>query len=209
MNKRTLGTLALLLGLCLATTTARPASAQATCLGFMITIFGGAGSDLLVGGAGNDVIHGFGGDDDIYGGGGNDIICGGTGDDFLDGEGDNDLMNGGPGNDVFADQGGSPSDSVDYRTSAAGVTVYLDNSMPSIDGLGGFDAFDNVENAYGSSFDDTLNGDIFANVLSGRDGDDTLNGGPNADNLIGGAGFDIGNGGLGADTCTVEAPSSC
>jgi Ca2+-binding RTX toxin-like protein len=209
MNKQRFGVLALLLGLGLATTAARPAAAVVTCLGFPATIVGGAVGEVIQGGAGNDVINGLGGNDEIFGGGGNDIICGDDGNDFLDGEEANDLLNGGPGNDTFADQGGSPSDTVDYRTSTAGVTVYLDNSLPSIDGLGGLDAFDNVENAFGSSFADTLNGDIFMNELRGRDGNDTLNGGPNADTLLGGAGFDIGNGGLGADTCTVEAPSSC
>lgn len=209
MHKRRFGILALLLGLSLATTAARPAAAVVTCLGFAATIVGGPGNDVIIAPNTNDVINGLGGDDEIYGGGGSDIICGDDGDDFLDGQAANDLMNGGTGNDTFADQGGSPSDTVDYRTSTSGVTVYLDNSQPSIDGLGGLDAFDNVENAFGSNFADTLNGDIFMNELRGRDGNDTLNGGPNADTLLGGAGFDIGNGGLGADTCTVEAPSSC
>lgn len=47
-----------------------------------------------------------------------------------------------------------------------------------------------IENATGSNFNDTLNGNDVANVLRGLDGDDTLNGLGGDDAYIGGAGND-------------------
>ncbi|CAN0484539.1 unnamed protein product, partial [Phaeothamnion confervicola] len=57
------------------------------------------------------------------------------------------------------------------------------------------------ENLLGSSFADTLTGNIGANRLDGGAGDDTLNGGAGGDTLVGGAGNDtlVGGAGVGLD----------
>jgi Ca2+-binding RTX toxin-like protein len=182
--------------------------AVVTCLGKPATIIGGPGNDTLYGTPGDDVIAGLAGNDSIYGDDGNDLICGGSGNDLLDGEAGNDTSNGGPGNDNFADQGGG-NDSVDYRSSPGGVSVFLDNSNPSSDGYGGQDGFDNIENAYGSPYADLLNGTGDRNALYGRDGDDFLMGGGAKDKLIGGNGNDTANGGVGADNCQAETVFDC
>ena len=57
-----------------------------------------------------------------------------------------------------------------------------------------------IENAIGGGADDTLKGNVLANVLSGLGGNDTLTGGDGNDTLLGGAGEDILNGGAGDDT---------
>ena len=56
-----------------------------------------------------------------------------------------------------------------------------------------------VENAIGSAFPDTLNGDANANTLDGQAGADTLNGGNGNDKLLGGTGDDSLVGGVGND----------
>jgi len=57
-----------------------------------------------------------------------------------------------------------------------------------------------IENAIGSSFDDTLIGNRLGNVLAGGAGKDVLLGGAGDDWLFGGAGDDTVDGGAGTDT---------
>ena len=71
------------------------------CLGFLATIAGGQGDDVLAGTDGPDVIAGRAGNDAIDGKGGDDFICGGSGDDFLLGGPGDDLMRGFSGNDFM------------------------------------------------------------------------------------------------------------
>jgi len=209
MNMQRFGNIVLILTLSLTVLAASPGALVVTCLGLPATIVGTALDEDIYGGPGNDVINGLGGNDRIYGDGGNDVICGDDGDDLLDGQGGNDLMNGGPGNDHFFEQAANGRDTADYRTSTAGVTVFLRNTQPSDDGLGGEDRFDNIENVYGSNFDDQLTGDMVPNVIRGRGGDDLMRGQQGNDTISGGAGNDTAYGGLGYDSCTVEVPSSC
>jgi Ca2+-binding RTX toxin-like protein len=104
--------------------------------------------------------------------------------------------------------GGTGNDTVFYSDSNVGVTVNLATGQ----GFGGTadgDTLVNVENVWGSSFNDVLIGDDFHNntlvglggndilkggggsdTLEGDDGDDTLKGGGGADTLIGGSGND-------------------
>lgn len=89
------------------------------CFGFIPTIVGTAGNDVLVGTAGPDIINGLGGDDAIDGLAGDDIICGRNGSDHLSGGPGNDVLLGGSGNDVLKGErgddnlkGGSGSDEV-------------------------------------------------------------------------------------------------
>jgi Ca2+-binding RTX toxin-like protein len=81
-----------------------------------ITIFGGAGNDILTGGLNDDEIYGDAGDDTLLGGPGVDLLEGGAGNDFLDGgpggesvSGQVERLYGGHGHDVLI--GGQNDDS--------------------------------------------------------------------------------------------------
>jgi Ca2+-binding RTX toxin-like protein len=135
----------------------------------MATIKGTNLGDTLYGTSAADVISGLGGDDIIKGGGGADRIDGGTG-----------------------------NDTVFYTDSRVGVAVNLLTGR-GIGGTADGDSYVSVENARGSSFNDTLIGDDGTNHLFGLDGNDVLNGGGGTDSLDGGSGDDILKGGGGAD----------
>ena len=142
-------------------------------------LIGRDGNDVLSGGAGNDVLNGGNGDDTLIGGEGRDTFVSGEGADFMDG---------GAGND----------DRVNYRRSDEGVFVDLASGT----GTGGHaegDTFANIEQVFGSNFDDELIGDDAANRLIGRNGDDYLEGGAGNDILLGGNDNDVLVGGAGAD----------
>lgn len=135
----------------------------------MATIPGTNSADTLYGTEAADSIFGYGGDDVIKGGGGADRIDGGTGIDM-----------------VF------------YSDSSVGVTINLLTGR----GFGGTaegDTFVNVENVWGSSFNDVIFGNDGANELRGNDGSDVLKGGGGADTIDGGSGNDTLTGNYGAD----------
>jgi serralysin len=149
-------------------------------------LIGDNGENRLIGGAGDDQISGAGGNDKIFGGDGNDTLSGGDGDDY---------MVGGAGNDAF--DGGAGTDQVSYSSSTSAVSVNLATGAVGGDATG--DSFTNIEDLYGSSFNDLLTGDSGNNRLSGGNGNDIINGGGGNDKLIGGAGNDTLNGGAGDD----------
>jgi Ca2+-binding RTX toxin-like protein len=143
-----------------------------------MAIYGNNWANHLDGDGSNDTIWGYGGTDILHGFGGNDLLIGGSGADDID--------------------GGSGSDTSSYQDSTAGVTV----SLISNTGSGGYaegDTLNNIENLYGSSYDDFLIGNDGANILSGLSGNDTLKGGGGADTLYGDSGNDMLKGGGGAD----------
>src|SRR5262249_41112534 len=121
--------------------------------------------------------------DSLFGGAGANIFFGGAG---------NDAMTGGIG-----------IDTVDYSSSAAGVTVNLNLSAAVAQTSAGDasgDKLSGIENIIGSDTgNDTITGNSVANTLSGQTGDDALIGGAGNDTLIGGAGNDTLAGGLGID----------
>ncbi len=132
-------------------------------------------------------IDGAGGNDSIVAGVGADVVDGGSGDDTLDGGMGNDTLDGGAGADIFI--GGTGVDVATYHASLAGVFVSLDATYAAFqtgDAVG--DSFTGVENLLGSDFNDTLVGDVDANVLAGGAGNDTLEGQAGADTLDGGTG---------------------
>jgi Ca2+-binding RTX toxin-like protein len=204
------------------------------------SLHGGLGADQLDGGAGTDTVDyvgstagvtvdlilgtGLGGDaqgdtltgienvtgsalaDKLFGDGNANVLLGGEGDDTL---------RGGAGGDTL--DGGSGSDFANYQGSAAAVTVdLLAHTNSGGDAQG--DVLTNIENLYGSSFDDHLSGDNNRNLIGGENGADTLagNGGDDAlngengndildggdgnDRLVGGAGADTIHGGTGNDS---------
>lgn len=183
------------------------------------TIYGGPGDDVLGGGLGHDALFGgtgddviaagpgpFGifaygeeGDDSLTGNSGDDNLIGGPGDDLLTGKTGNDYLSGGEGNDRLMPgaghnlvDGGAGIDTVDYSDSLSAVSINLGIHNDTIAAAGGYqgDVTDNVENAVGSNFADTVVGDGGRNRLEGGLGNDTIQGAGGADTLIGGGGAD-------------------
>lgn len=159
-------------------------------------LFGGFGNDVLDGGIGNDSLDGGADNDVLWGGAGTDTLLGNTGNDLLEGGGGNDILNGGDGNDTIS-----------YANEGAAVSVNLIGGTAT-GTTSGTDSLSNVENVFGSAFNDTLTGNDQANQLlggagadsvSGGLGNDTLSGGLGADQLFGGDGADLLRGGSAVD----------
>ena len=132
-------------------------------------ITGSQFADVLIGNDRNNTIFGLGGDDLLVGGGGNDSFYGGNG-----------------------------IDTISYRRSPGGVTVNLETNSAS-DGAGGSDRIFDTENIIGSRFNDTLTGDVKANIITAGSGNDTVFGGAGNDTLYGETGDDTVSGGTGND----------
>jgi len=168
------------------------------------------GDDVIHGGDGNDTIYagagGFLGIDWIYDEAGDDVVFGGLDMDIMYGSAGNDTYDGGTGTSgVF----GLELDSVDYVSALAGIVVDLRLASGQVRSAGstdaaavGVDTLLNVEEVYGSNFDDTMraaNGFQGNATLYGRGGNDTLLGGNSSDVLSGGLGNDLIDGGGGVD----------
>ena len=148
---------------------------------------GSGHADQLVGNDSANRLDGGPGDDQLSGGANADVLNGGTGTDRLEGGAGADTLNGGGGVDWVL-----------YLGSNTGITVNLEVGT----GTGGHaegDTIADVENVWGSAYDDELVGDSGANRLEGAEGDDTLRGGTGNDVLEGGLGVDMLEGGAGAD----------
>ncbi|WP_296819468.1 calcium-binding protein [Brevundimonas sp.] len=157
--------------------------------------------DTLNGGdVGADVLNGYSGNDLIYGNGGDDRLLGWTGNDTLEGGEGDDVLLGGAGDDTL--NGGNGTDTADYGRATGSVQLDLTGGTATGEGT---DTLVSIENVRGGAHDDTLTGDILANVLSGRGGDDTLNGGGGDDTLSGGDGDDLLTGAGGHDTLSGGA----
>lgn len=155
------------------------------------TLVGGANPDLIQGLDGDDILKGGDGSDVIEGGSGSDTLVGGDGDDNLDGGEDNDVIS--PGSGANRVDGGSGTDTVLYSGDASkeeGISLDLSAGTCIHDG-DAQDTLSNIENVYGTEYDDTLQGDDKDNVLVGKGG---------SDYLAPGSGYDILNGGNGNDT---------
>lgn len=118
-----------------------------------------------------------------------DLLVGNDGNNQLEGGDGNDILRGGAGADVMF--GGNGIDTVDYSTSTAAVGVGLSNTFTPTSGSlgqGGHAAGDfissSIENVIGSNFNDTLQGNVNANVLVSGGGADVLRGGGGADVLV-------------------------
>ena len=157
------------------------------------TIVGGDDDDYFQGEYGNDVLKGGAGNNTLIGGPGNDTLSGGNGNDILEGGPDNDILSPGAGENYI--DGGDGDDTIVYAgdpVSEIGVYVDLNNGIcrhPY-----GFDEIHQVENIYGTPYDDTLVGSALGdNVLNGEEGDDTFIAYDGYDILIGGKGSDTYN----------------
>ncbi|MBT4428757.1 MAG: hypothetical protein HOC88_17785 [Rhodospirillaceae bacterium] len=162
-----------------------------------VTVFGGAGNDMLTDDLGNNVLFGDGGDDTLFGGAGNDVLDGGAGNDIIDG-----------GEGAVVDYEDSNNDIVTFSGATSGIDVSLSAQSVSDDGQGGSDFIDGIETVIGTGFSDYIRGDSYNNTLFGADGadtllgksgDDFLDGGIGNDSLYGGSGDDVILGGYGDD----------
>ena len=123
----------------------------------------------------------------ISGGAGDDAVNGGDGNDTLNGDAGNDSLSGGNGDDGL--NGGDGSDRANYAGATAAVTVNLGAGTATGEGA---DTLTGIEDATGSSFDDSLTGGTTANGLKGGAGSDALSGAEGNDSLSGGDGADCG-----------------
>lgn len=151
------------------------------------TIYGGVGNDTLLGETGDDRIFGDAGTDRLFGGDGNDSLYGGADADSLEGGAGNDLLNGGAGNDTLV--GGAGVDTVDYSDATSGVTVNLTNGTATGASIGS-DVLSQLENIFGSAFNDNLTGSIGDNLIDAGAGNDTITALAGSDTVYGGAGND-------------------
>jgi len=172
-------------------------------------VYLGSGNDTYIGNGYSKSDNHY---DIVYGGTGNDTISVATAVSEYYGNEDNDTFksagywnyfNGGDGRDTISYQ---RQDSDSYL-SGRGVKVNLDEHYATTGG-GREETLKNIENAIGTSYDDTLIGANGANklegmdgndVVSGRDGNDVLYGNNGGDNLFGGKGTDKLYGGTGLD----------
>jgi hypothetical protein len=150
-------------------------------LALAVTVFGGAGSDLLQGGSGDDKLHG------------------GEGDDTFKTRATPD------GADVY--DGGEGSDTMDYSNRSAALSVSIGTIAD--DGAAGEhdDVTAGMEILLGGSGDDVLTGSTGDESLYGNAGDDVLIGGPGSDLLDGGPGKDVLDGGEGDGDICISDPN--
>jgi Ca2+-binding RTX toxin-like protein len=159
-------------------------------------LLGGAGDDRLQGGDGNDVLSGDGGTNRMFGDAGDDLFFIGRGD-FVDG---------GVGRD------GVTLGAWENTTMTSGVRVSLASDAWQETGSVGRVLLRNIENVFGTQFDDILTGSSEDNLIGGLSGNDRILGEGGNDTLIGGdgssmtgAGSDRLFGGDGNDRLEVSA----
>lgn len=145
-------------------------------------------------------------DDRLLGNWANNVIWGNAGADIMQGRGGNDTLIGGLGNDVLVGGAGADSlvggdglhDRAQYTDANFGVRVDLIDASANT-GYAAGDIFVEIEDIYGSFYDDQLSGDAQNNTLWGDAGNDLIEGRAGNDTLIGGGGNDTLSGGTGAD----------
>lgn len=165
------------------------------------TLTGDANANVIDGSAGNDTISAGNGNDTLIGGAGNDSLDGGSGTDTASyaaaasgvtvdlsagtasGDGSDTLSNienvtGSTHNDTFVSStanntfdGGAGTDTVSYSAATGGVTINL--STGSVTGHG-TDTLISIENATGSTHNDTIVSSSADNVIDGGSGTDTV-----------------------------------
>ena len=164
--------------------------------GFNDTFYSNALANRFDGGAGNDTVSYAGSSSGVivdllgqvtWDGVTNDTLSGienATGSKFADrlvGDGNDNILDGGAGGADLI-QGGGGNDTVSYASSLSGVIVDLAAQL-SWDGAVN-DTLSSIENATGSSKNDTLYGDAGNNVLDGGLGLDALTGGSGNDTFV-------------------------
>ncbi|KAL3880793.1 hypothetical protein ACJMK2_033004 [Sinanodonta woodiana] len=158
-----------------------------------VYISGGEQNDTLHGGISGENINGLEGSDCIYGHNGNDILIGGPGDDLLKGGEGDDTLYGGDGADSI--HGGTGSNTVVFKgdgLNQAGVYVNLQTGQGEKADAEG-DTYEDIQNIYGSEYNDILHGNDQDNIINGFQGTDYIHPYGSNDMLIGGPGNDVYN----------------
>lgn len=159
-------------------------------------VVAGLDNDLLTGDLNANTLYGGGGDDALTGGAGADVLYGDAGDDTFKEEAASN------GADIF--NGGVGTDTVDYGSRVAALTVTMDGKTADDGESGETDNVkSDVENLIGGTAADSITGNASANVLTGGAGNDTLSGEAGNDTFeegIATSGSDVFNGGAGTDT---------
>ena len=133
---------------------------------------GGSGGQTINGTSGNDTLTGTSGNDTINGLGGNDLfLAGSTG-----------------GADVI--DGGTGSDSIEFKERATSGVVVDFAAGTITGGSSGTISFTGIERTVTGNFNDSLTGNAAGQTLTGQGGADTLWGAGGIDTLWGGAGAD-------------------
>ncbi len=185
---------------------------DASLSGIPVTMFGGAGNDVLIGGNQADSLDGQGGNDTLTGGAGTNSLLGGAGNDLLQEAVDQNitltnsalLVNGNGKPDVAHSltaielaelSGGVSRNRIDLSgfTASLGATINGAGQNDTIIGSPGPDLIATLTGA------DSINGLGGADVVYSGSGNDTVNGGDGADNLNGQNGNDLVQGDAGAD----------
>jgi Ca2+-binding RTX toxin-like protein len=126
-----------------------------------------------------------------------------TADDFV-----TDYIDGGKGNDTVSYSGSKVGVDIDLTDGGGSVAAVFESYFynPSTHSFMTLEhhqivaELKSIENATGSSYDDTLTGNSGNNVLNGLGGNDIIDGGAGNDTIVGGSGRDLMTGGLGNDT---------
>lgn len=130
-----------------------------------------SGNQVVYGDDGIDTLTTAGGSDKLSGGAGNDTLSSGAGDDTVNGGDGDDLIYGNAGTDTI--EGGSGIDTITYASSASWINISLKTQSGSAGDAQG-DKVSGVENVIGSAFNDTIEGSVGNNILTGGAGTDTL-----------------------------------
>jgi Ca2+-binding RTX toxin-like protein len=125
----------------------------------------------------------------MYGLEGKDILSGRQGDDFLYGGDGDDLLIGGSGADVL--DGGAGLDTISYHDSSEGISIYLDNSLPSLGGTAQGDSFDSIESILATKFDDVIHTNAFTSIVHSYGGNDVIVSMSGGDKIFAGDGDDV------------------
>lgn len=142
--------------------------------GYNLTGIGNALHNKLTGSWGADQLFGLAGNDTIDGGQGIDTMYGGTGNDGYTVDDSNDVII------EYADEG---FDYVTVKSSGYALSENIENLTLYNDPA--------VYSATGNSGNNTINGNIYNNMLTGGAGNDTINGNDGADGMGGGLGNDM------------------
>lgn len=165
-------------------------SVDASAANAAITVYGGAGSDVITGSTAADEIYGGDDGDTISGGAGADTMFGGAGDDWFmieDGFG-NDIITGGEANELSGDYilGAGLTGNVTLDLTAGSATDAEDGTL-TMDGE--TITFSEIEVAILGSGDDTVIGSSGNEMVATGGGADTINGGQ-GDDIFDIGGFD-------------------
>lgn len=139
--------------------------------------------------AGSAVGHTLSSIENLTGSAFDDLLVGDEQANTIRGGAGNDTLDGGAGTVADKLDGGSGTDTVSYDNATAGVALSLGGGGTAGDATG--DEYTSIENAVGSSFDDSIEGNSADNLLYGGDGNDTLSGAGGNDTLYGEAGDDV------------------